>query len=158
MDILKDVITPIITILNAFFVAFLSIREIRREKIGKLEGKKKSWYQSEVISDAKIRRHIDDMRDILMSGSPKYETCEKINDAMLDFFYTSVNYVAFFDIKYCESLKSRIMEAADQAMYSILTDDDELTRREADKILKVYRMKIIYLFYEFDMKMDKTLK
>ena len=155
---LKDIITITITILNSLFVAYLSIQEIKREKMGRQESKKKWWYQSEVISEEKVNTHIDEIRNILFSGCSKYEICEKLNDAMLDFFYTSVNYVSFFDIKYCDNLKGKIMSAVDQAMYSILSSEDEPSKRELEKIIKIYRMKIIYLFYEFDMKMDKSLK
>ena len=153
----KDILTLTVTIINSLFVAILSIRSIKNDRIAKRENRKKSWYQSEVFSELKIKNHTDIMEKILLESSSKLEMCEKINDAVLDFFYTSINYVAFFDIKYCENLKWKILSAADEMMYSILDSEEMLTPKETDKILKIYRMKIIYLFYEFDMKTDKSL-
>ncbi len=154
----NEIITLVITLINSLFVGVLSIQEIRREKRTKLENKKQAWFSSEVISDKKIQEHISNMSEVVFSPLPKHEICQKMNDVMMDFFYSSINYVAFFNGKYCEKLKQKIMAAVDNAMYSILMANDNPSGKEKDKILKIYRMKIIYLFYEFDIQANQKKK
>ena len=76
---------------------------------------------------------------------------------MLDFFYSSVNYVVFLNAKSCEQIKRSIMSAIDDMLYAILYRDSELTERDKEKIIKVYRIKIMSLFYEFDIRLEENL-
>lgn len=151
---LNDIITLSVTILNSVFVAILSLQEIKREKSSKLANKKKSWYQTEVVSDKKLQEHLGRMNEILYKEESKVQMCEKMNDAMLDFFYTSINYVAFFDTKQCENIKKKLMMAVDAAMNDILACDGTLTYKEKTKILNVYRIHVMHIFYELDMKIE----
>ncbi len=154
---LNDIITLSVTILNSVFVAILSLQEVKREKSSKVANKKKAWYQSEVISDKKLQEHLSRMNEILYKEDSKIQMCEKMNDAMLDFFYTSINYVAFFDTKQCETIKKKLMTAVDSAMNDILSCEGTLTYKEKTKILNVYRINVMHLFYELDMKIESEV-
>ena len=151
---LNDIITLVVNILNSVFVAMLSLQEIKREKASKVTNKKKAWYQTEVISDKKLQEHLSKVSEILYKETSKVEMCQRMNEAMLDFFYTSINYVAFFDTRQCEALKKKLMAAVDAAMCDVLSSEGELTYKEKGKILNVYRINVMYLFYEFDMKIE----
>ncbi len=148
-----NIITLVISGISATSVFIMSFVEAQRARREKLESKQTSWYQSEVLSPAKIDDHFSDLRAILQDGTlNKQEKCERLNDAMLDFFYNSINYIAFFNVEDCNELKQKIMIAIDDAMYSVLVADENPPPRVGEKILTVYRMRIMHLFYEFDMK------
>ncbi|MBQ8320159.1 MAG: hypothetical protein IJX81_04695 [Clostridia bacterium] len=148
-----NVITLVISGISAASVFIMSFVEAQRSRREKLENKQTSWYQSEVLSPTKTNDHFNDLKAILQDGnSSKQEKCERLNEAMLDFFYNSINYIAFFNVNDCNGLKQKIMVAIDDVMYSVLVADEKLPPREGEKILTVYRMRIMHLFYEFDMK------
>lgn len=152
MDVV-NIITLIISGVSAASVFIMSFVEAQRSRREKLENKQTSWYQTEVLSPTKIDDHFGDLKTLLHDGSlSKQEKCERLNEAMLDFFYNSINYIAFFNVNDCNELKQKIMVAIDDVMYSVLVADEPLSLREGDKILTVYRMRIMHLFYEFDMK------
>lgn len=152
-----DIATLVLSVLNSIIVTALSIQSIRREKHEKINSKKKLWYQTEVISADKINSHIEALKTVLFNDSDKLGKCEKINSVMLDFFYSSVNYVVFLNAKSCEQIKRSIMSAIDDMLYAILYRDSELTERDKEKIIKVYRIKIMSLFYEFDIRLEENL-
>lgn len=152
-----DIITLVITFVNSLFVAVLSIQNIKREQQEKINSKKKIWYETEVISAEKINKHIKDLEIALMGETDKIKICEKINSVMLDFFYTSVNYVVFLNSKYCEQIKQNIMAAVDDIMYALVYNDEQITDKDKAKLLKMYRIKIMSLFYDFDIKLEGNL-
>ena len=149
---LVNIITLVISGVSAASVFIMSSIEARRSKLEKLEKKQTTWYQAEVLSPAKTNEHFADLARILeQSNLTKQQKCEDLNEAMLNFFYNSINYIAFFDVDSCNELKQKIMVAIDEVMYSVLVTEDEFTHRDAEKTLTVYRMRIMHLFYEFDM-------
>ena len=40
-------------------------------------------------------------------------------------------------------------------MYNVLIESGKLSEQKAGKALEIYRMKLIYLFYDYEMKFDK---
>ncbi len=152
MDIV-NIITLVISGISATSVFIMSFVEAKRSRMEKLENKQTTWYQAEVLSTTKSNEHFDDLFGVLKNSDlNKQQKCERLNEVMLDFFYKSINYIAFFDVDSCNELKQKIMMAIDDVIYSVLVSEEVLTEREAEKIFTVYRMRIMYLFYEFDMK------
>lgn len=151
-----NIITLVLSGISATSVFIMSFVEAQRSRRDKQENKQANWYQAEVLSPAKIDDHFNDLHDILNNGNlSKQEKCEQLNDAMLEFFYNSINYIAFFNVDKCNELKQQIMIAIDDIMYSILIADENLPPRTGEKILSVYRMRIMHLFYKFDLKSKK---
>lgn len=152
-ELIINALTVLISAVSAISVVVISVQQSKWARQERQQNKKNTWYHSEVISEDKIKRHIDvEMREILEDETlSKAEICEKLNEAMLDFFYRTVNYTAFFDLKPYNELKQKMMEAVDNMMYSVLMEDTPLDPNKADKFLEIYRMKIIYLFYEYDL-------
>lgn len=151
-----NIITLILSGISATSVFIMSFVEAQRSRRNKQESKQSNWYQAEVLSPAKIDDHFNDLYDILNNNTfSKQEKCEQLNDAMLEFFYNSINYIAFFNVDKCNELKQQIMIAIDDIMYAILISDENLSPRTSEKILSVYRMRIMHLFYKFDLKAKK---
>ena len=70
---------------------------------------------------------------------------------MFKFFYNVVDYVSFFDSVEYEQMKTTIMTAMDNVMFSIVYMEREPTAKDVEKILDIYRMKLTYYFYKIDI-------
>lgn len=154
LDSVIGILTVLISVVSVVSVIIMQIRQTNYEREAKRNEKKNSWYRSEVLSRERLGQHIDTLRGVLAEGEiSKQEMCVKINDAVLDFFYQSVNYVAFFDLKHYNTLKQKVMSASDNIMHSILIED-KITRKRSEEIIEIYRMNLMYLFYEYEMKIN----
>ncbi len=155
MDVV-NIITLVISGVSAASVFILSFVEAKRSKLEKFEKKQNAWYEAEVLSNEKMNEHFAELSNILKDTNlNKQQKCEKLNETMLDFFYKSINYIAFFDVDSCNALKQKIMMAIDDVMYAVLVEEEALSQREAEKVFTVYRMRIMHLFYEFDVNNEK---
>lgn len=153
-DTVIGLFTALVSLASVVSVILLQVQQARLDRQTKHSEKKNSWYRTEVLSANKLENHVEALRKVLNDDAlTKEQTCTKINDTMLDFFYKSVNYIAFFDLKHYNELKQKIMAATDNIMYSVLIEDS-LTEEKTEKILEIYRMKLTYLFYEYDMKIN----
>lgn len=154
LDSVIGILTVLISVVSVVSVIVMQMRQTRYEQQAKRNEKKNSWYRSEVLSRERLDQHIDNLRNILFDKTlTKQEICVGINEAMLDFFYQSVNYVAFFDLKHYNTLKQKVMSASDNIMHSVLVEDD-ISDKRADEIIEIYRMNLMYLFYEYEMKIN----
>lgn len=154
LDSIIGILTVLISVVSVVSVIIMQIRQTNYEREAKRSEKKNSWYRSEVLSRERLGQHIEALRSILFDKSlTKQEICVGINDAVLDFFYQSVNYVAFFDLKHYNTLKQKVMSASDNIMHSILVED-VISDKRADEIIEIYRMNLMYLFYEYEMKIN----
>ena len=154
LDSIIGILTVLISVVSVVSVIVMQMRQTRYEQQAKRNEKKNSWYRSEVLSRERLSQHIDNLRNILFDKTlTKQEMCVVINEAVLDFFYQSVNYVAFFDLKHYNTLKQKVMSASDNIMHSILVEDVIFDKR-ADEIIEIYRMNLMYLFYEYEMKIN----
>ena len=153
---ITEILTVLISAVSAVSVIVMSVQQTKRARQEKQQDKKNSWYRSEVISAEKINEHIEvELTAILNNENlSKFQMCTELNDAMLSFFYRSVNYMAFFNLKKYNALKLKIMAEIDNIMYSVLIEEGALTPDKADKILEIYRMKLIYLFYDYEMSIE----
>lgn len=145
----------IVSIINTIFVIVIGVYNIKSSKRDKVSHTKKMWFDTEVVSTSKIDEHLKKMQEILYSTSRLAEKCKRIDDAMLDFFYSSINYVHFIDADSCKKLKHDILLAVDELLLTVLYGGNTMSKREKEKVLKVYRIKFVYLFYELDMSIDK---
>ena len=153
-DTVIGLFTALVSLASVVSVILLQVQQARLDRQAKHGEKKNSWYRNEVLSANKLENHVESLRSILNNPDlSKEQICNKINDTMLDFFYKSVNYIAFFDLRHYNELKQKIMAATDNIMYSVLIED-ALTEEKTEKILEIYRMKLTYLFYEYDMKIN----
>ena len=157
IEIIISSLTVLVSTVSAVSVVLLSRQQSKQAKIDRRQAKQNSWYRSEVISENKLRNHIDvEIRNIILNDKlDKKQMCTEINTAMLSFFYRSVNYMAFFNLKHYNALKQKIMAETDNLMYNVLIESGKLSEQKADKALEIYRMKLIYLFYDYEMKFDK---
>lgn len=154
LDSIIGILTVLISVVSVVSVIVMQMRQTRYEQRAKRNEKKNSWYRSEVLSRERLSQHIDNLRNILFDKTlTKQEMCVGINEAVLDFFYQSVNYVAFFDLKHYNTLKQKVMSASDNIMHSILVEDT-ISDKRADEIIEIYRMNLMYLFYEYEMKIN----
>lgn len=153
---ITEILTVLISAVSAVSVIVMSVQQTKRARQEKQQDKKNSWYRSEVISAEKINEHIEvELTAILNNENlSKFQMCTELNEAMLSFFYRSVNYIAFFNLKKYNALKLKIMAEIDNIMYSVLIEEGALTPDKADKILEIYRMKLIYLFYDYEMSIE----
>ena len=152
MDVV-DIVTLALSAINSLSVIIIGAQNIRREKKEKIKSKKKIWYKTEVISNDKINKHVKDIESVLNEDSDKLTTCQKLNSCMLDFFYSSINYIAFFNMKYCEQIKKEIMAAMDSVICAVVYSEKTMSSRDKEKALKIYRIKIMSLFYNLDLQM-----
>jgi high-affinity Fe2+/Pb2+ permease len=153
-DTVIGLFTALVSLASVVSVILLQVQQARLDRQTKHGEKKNSWYRNEVLSANKLENHVESLRTVLTNPDlTKEQMCTKINDTMLDFFYKSVNYIAFFDLRHYNELKQKIMAATDNIMYSVLIED-VLTEEKTEKILEIYRMKLTYLFYEYDMKIN----
>ena len=153
MDLFVNIATIILSFASVISFAVLQRSQNKHDHLMKKEEKKNTWYQSEVLSKAKLKSHVDKMKLVLSDPELDHkEMCELINMEMQTFFNKSVNYIAFFDKKQYKILKQKIMAAVDNVMNSILLEKT-LQESQAEQILDIYQMKLNYLFYEYDMKM-----
>lgn len=157
IEIILSSFTVIISAVSAVSIVWMSRQQAKQTKLERRQAKQNSWYRSEVISETKLRNHIDvDIRKIITNKDlNKKEICTAINSAMLNFFYRSVNYMAFFNLKHYNTLKQKIMAETDNLIYNVLIENGALSDEKAEKALEIYRMKLIYLFYDYEMKFDK---
>lgn len=157
IELIISSLTVLISTVSAVSVVWLSRQQSKQNRIERRQAKQNSWYRSEVISEDKLRKHIDvEIKNIITNNKlNKKEMCSEINKAMLNFFYRSVNYMAFFNLKHYNSLKQKIMAETDNLMYNVLIESGTLSEAKAEKALEIYRMKLIYLFYDYEMKFDK---
>ena len=154
LDSIIGILTVLISVVSVVSVIVMQMRQTRYEQQAKRNEKKNSWYRSEVLSRERLSQHIDNLRNILFDKTlTKQEMCVGINEAVLDFFYQSVNYVAFFDLKHYNTLKQKVLSASDNIMHSILVEDT-ISDKRADEIIEIYRMNLMYLFYEYEMKIN----
>ena len=154
LDSIIGILTVLISVVSVVSVIVMQMRQTRYEQRAKRNEKKNSWYRSEVLSRERLSQHIDNLRNILFDKTlNKQEMCVGINEAVLDFFYQSVNYVAFFDLKHYNTLKQKVLSASDNIMHSILVEDT-ISDKRADEIIEIYRMNLMYLFYEYEMKIN----
>ena len=154
LDSIIGILTVLISVVSVVSVIVMQMRQTRYEQRAKRNEKKNSWYRSEVLSRERLSQHIDNLRNILFDKTlTKQEMCVGINEAVLDFFYQSVNYVAFLDLKHYNTLKQKVMSASDNIMHSILVEDT-ISDKRADEIIEIYRMNLMYLFYEYEMKIN----
>lgn len=153
---ITDILAVLISAVSAVSVVVMSVQQTKRARQEKQQDKKNSWYRSEVISAEKMNEHIEVELSAILNNErlSKFEMCTELNDAMLSFFYRSVNYMAFFNLKKYNALKLKIMSEVDNIMYSVLIEENGLTPEKAEKILEIYRMKLIYLFYDYEMSIE----
>lgn len=151
-----DLFAVLISAVSAVSVVVMSVQQTKRTRQEKQQDKKNTWYRSEVISEEKMKEHIEVELSGILNNSKlsKFQMCTELNEAMLSFFYRSVNYMAFFNLKKYNALKLKIMAEIDNIMYSVLIEEGALTPDKADKILEIYRMKLIYLFYDYEMSIE----
>lgn len=155
-DSIIDILAVLVSAVSAISVVVMSVQQTKRARQEKQQDKKNSWYRSEVISAEKMNEHIEVELSAILNNEKlsKFEMCTELNDAMLSFFYRSVNYMAFFNLKKYNSLKLKIMSEVDNIMYSVLIEEGALTPEKAEKILEIYRIKLIYLFYDYEMSIE----
>ena len=154
LDSVIGILTVLISVVSVVSVIIMQIRQTNYEREAKRNEKKNSWYRSEVLSRERLSQHIESLRAVVFEKEiSKQEMCVKINDAVLDFFYQSVNYVAFFDLRHYNTLKQKVMSASDNIMHSILIED-KISNKRAEEIIEIYRMNLMYLFYEYEMKIN----
>lgn len=156
VELIINSLTVIISAVSAISVVVLSVNQSKLSKKEKQQEKKDALYRTEVISDRKLNEHIEvELSGILKNNQlSKCDKCKKLNEAMLAFFYRSLNYMAFFNIEKYNELKLKIMSEIDNMMYSVLMYEDELSSEKADKILEVYKMKLIYYFHDYEMSLE----
>ncbi|MDE6201289.1 MAG: hypothetical protein K2M47_05375 [Clostridiales bacterium] len=150
---LIDIITLALSAINSLSVIVIGVQTARREKKEKIKSKKKIWYKTEVISNDKINKHVQAIEQVLNEESDKLTMCQKLNSCMLDFFYSSINYIAFFNMKYCEQIKKEIMAAMDSVICAVVYSENKMSDRDKEKALKIYRIKIMALFYNLDLQL-----
>lgn len=155
-ELIINSLTVLVSAVSAISVVVLSVNQSKLAQKEKQQKKKDALYRSEVISDRKLNEHIEhDLQGILNDNTlSKQEKCEKLNDAMLSFFYRALNYMAFFNLAKYNELKIKIMAEIDNIMYSVLIDDEHLSHEKAEKILEIYKMKLIYLFHDYEMSLE----
>lgn len=157
LELILSCFTVVISAVSAVSIVWMSRTQAKQNKIERRQARQNSWFRSQVISDEKLRNHINiEIKNIITNDKlNKKEMCTAINTAMLNFFYTTINYMAFFNIKEYNKLKHKIMAETDNLMYNVLIENGKLSSEKADKALEIYRMKLIYLFYDYEMKFDK---
>lgn len=155
-----DIISLVLGILNTSCVLGLSINSISRDKQIKKANKKKAWYNSEVISEKKIQDHLQKLEKALTIDDSISETDDtmkmviEVNNCMLDFFYCSLDYIRFIDVDACKKIKRDVMAAIDEILLRIAFSSKELTTFDKNRMIKIYRVKLIQSFYEIDMLID----
>lgn len=154
LESIVGILTVLISIVSVVSVIVMQMRQTRYERENKRNEMKNSWFRAEVLSRERLDQHIDTLRQILfVPNASKEAVCVQINDAVLDFFYQSINYVAFFDLKHYNTLKQKVMSASDNIMHSVLMEE-HISEKRADEIIEIYRMNLMYLFYEYEMKIN----
>lgn len=155
-ELIINSLTVLISAVSAISVVVLSVNQSKLAQKEKQQKKKDALYRSEVISERKLNEHIEqDLHGILNDNAlSKHEKCEKLNGAMLSFFYRALNYMAFFNLAKYNELKIKIMAEIDNIMYSVLIDEEQLSPEKAEKILEIYKMKLIYLFHDYEMSLE----
>lgn len=145
---LFSTLAAVISALGVFAVAKAQSKQAEAEK----QNQKKNTWHKEMLSTEKIEAHVKEVEAVLRDSTLSCQgQCSALNKKMLDFFYNVVNYVSFFDIVQYESLKTGIMSAMDNVMFSLALKEAELDPDEIEKILDVYRMKLTYHFYKIDI-------
>ncbi|MBR5773506.1 MAG: hypothetical protein IKY44_01515 [Clostridia bacterium] len=156
VELIINSLTVLISAVSAISVVVLSVNQSKLARKEKQQQKKDALYRSEVISERKLNEHIDVELDGILKNNQftKLDKCKKLNDAMLTFFYRSLNYMAFFNLAKYNELKLKIMAEIDNMMYSVLMYEEELPEEKAEKILEIYKMKLIYLFHDYEMSLE----
>lgn len=141
----------ITSIISAFAVRQVAKAQEAQAKIEEKNKKKDIWHK-EFLSTKRIESHTKELEKILLDQAlPCQEKCKQLNAKMFEFFYNVVDYVSFFDQLQYEYLKTTVMEAIDNVMFSIAAMPHTPTGEETEKILDVYRMKLTYCFYKMDI-------
>ena len=147
---LYSILTLLISFTNVAFLIFNAFYTARTTKrITALEGKKK-WLGSEVISEDKISKHIEEVEKALCCSDIE-KACGEVEKAMFDFFYDSVNYIKIIDNEQYTKISQEIMLAIDDILVTLLDSEDKLEQRDIDRIGKIYRTKLLKLFYKMGM-------
>ncbi len=145
---LLSAFAAIISAVGVFAVARSQSLQAEAEK----QTQKKNTWHKEMLSTEKIDAHAKEVEEVLNDSTlSKQEKCTALNTKMLDFFYNVVNYVSFFDLVQYETLKTNIMSAMDNVMFSVVYQEKPLTADDVDKIMDVYKMKLTYHFYKIDI-------
>ena len=103
----------------------------------------------------KIDLHLEELVKALQSKGTIAEICEKIDQCMLNFFYNCVNYIYFINPDSCQKIKEGVLKAMDEVLFSVVSEDGELSVREIEKLSKMYKVKIAALLYELDMNPEE---
>lgn len=145
---LFSTLAALISALGVFAVARAQSKQAEAEK----QNQKKNIWHKEMLSTQKIETHVKEIETVLYDQAlTDQEKCNALNTKMLDFFYNVVNYVSFFDLVQYEKLKTEIMIAMDNVMFTLILREGELTPADVEKALDVYRMKLTYHFYKIDI-------
>ena len=146
-----EIVSLLVSCISAFGV-FAVANAQKRQAIVEEQNKKKDIWHKEILSTEKIEEHAKEFEVILKCKTlNRQEKCEKLNAKMFEFFYNVVDYVSFFDSVKYEELKTTIMTAVDNVMFSIVYMDHDPTNEDVEKILDIYRMKLTYYFYKMDI-------
>lgn len=146
-----ELLSALAALVSAFGVFAVARSQSLQAEAEKQTQKKNTWHK-EMLSTEKIDVHAKEVEQVLADHTlNKQEKCAALNTKMLDFFYNVVNYVSFFDLVQYERLKTGIMSAMDNVMFSVVFQENQPTEAELDKIMDVYKMKLTYLFYKIDI-------
>ena len=150
-DIIISACAVIVSIISAIAVRSVAKAQESQAKIQEKSKKKDLWHK-EFLSTKQIEIHTKDLENILASQTwTCQEKCTRLNKKMFEFFYNVVDYVSFFDQMQYAYLKTTVMEAIDNVMFSVAALPQSPSGEEVEKILDVYRMKLTYCFYKMDI-------
>ena len=153
-DYIAEIVSVLVSIVSAVGV-FAVANAQKRQAVVQEQNKKKDIWHKEILSTEKIEEHAKQFEVILKCKAlTRQEKCEKINAKMFEFFYNVVDYVSFFDSVKYEELKTTIMTAVDNIMFSIVYMEHEPNSEDVEKILDIYRMKLTYYFYKMDIDQE----
>ena len=133
-DIIISAVAVCVSIFSAIAVRLVAQAQKEQAKIEEKSKKKDLWHK-EFLSSKQIEIHTKELEKILSSQTLNcQEKCTKLNKKMFEFFYNVVDYVSFFDQVQYEYLKTTVMEAIDNIMFSVAALPQNPSEEEVEKI------------------------